>query len=306
MEIFNTIVPIFTVIFLGWIAHQKGFFPKHFVDAANRLVFYIAIPAMIFRAISRASFHQQFSLKVLVIAVFSMTAVYLLSWMSGLMLKMDKNRLGTFIQSSFHCNIGYIAFAVAYYYLGDDGLAATGLFAGFMMILQNFYSVTALTICSGLKRDYKGVGLSIIFQVLLNPIILSAGLGILFSLAQIPLPVVVLRSIDILGGLGLPMALLIIGASLSFGSFQTNLFAVATACVFKLMVLPGLALLLYHILKVPGSECLPVLIILASPTATVSYVMAGEMGGDTKFAATAISLCTILSAVTFLIWLNAT
>jgi predicted permease len=49
---------------------------------------------------------------------------------------------------------------------------------------------------------------------------------------------------------------------------------------------------------------LPGLILLASPTATISYVMAKEMKGDADFAVAAISISTLLSAVTFTAWLN--
>ena len=44
--------------------------------------------------------------------------------------------------------------------------------------------------------------------------------------------------------------------------------------------------------------------LLASPTATVSYVMAREMEGDADFAVAAISVNTLLSAVTFSILLK--
>jgi malate permease and related proteins len=304
IEVFNTIIPIFAVILMGWIAKQKGFFPLHFLGPANRLVYYIAIPAMIFRAVSRASFHQNFSVKILFLGMASMTLIFFLSWSWGTLLKLKKGSLGTFIQSASHCNIGYIAFAVAYYYLGNEGLAKTGLFAGFIMILQNFYSVTALTLCSDNGENSRRKGFQVIGQVLMNPTILSAGAGIVFSVLEISLPVVASRALDILGGLGLPLALLIIGASLSFELMQTKLSAVFSATLIKLLVLPGCACALYSLAGISGPEALPMLIMLSSPTATVAFVMAGEMGGDTDLAATAISICTICSPFTFLIWLN--
>ena len=72
----------------------------------------------------------------------------------------------------------------------------------------------------------------------------------------------------------------------------------------KLVLLPGLAYLLYHMAGTPRTDYLPLLIILASPTATITYVMAGEMNGDRDFAAAAISINTILSAMTFIFWLT--
>ena len=48
----TTIVPIFVIILLGWLARVFGFMRTEFIEAANRLVFYLAIPAMFFRSIS--------------------------------------------------------------------------------------------------------------------------------------------------------------------------------------------------------------------------------------------------------------
>ncbi len=55
MAILNTILPIFLVIFMGWLFHQKGFLPQEFLGPGNRLVFYMAIPAMIFQAVAKAN-----------------------------------------------------------------------------------------------------------------------------------------------------------------------------------------------------------------------------------------------------------
>lgn len=303
-DIFNTIVPIFAISLLGWFARQRGFLPDVFLGPANRLVYYIAIPALIFRAVSRTSFHQQFNLNILLVAAASMTLIWILSWTWGSLLKLKKGSLGTFIQSANHGNTGYIAFAVAFYYLGNEGLAITGLYAGFIMILQNLYSVTALTLCSEKRENILRQGFQIIGCIMMNPTILSAGAGIIFSLLEITLPVVALRSLDILSALGLPMALLIIGASLSFELMQTKMPAVFSATLIKLLALPGFAFAIYALTNMGRSEMLPILIILSSPTATVTYVMAREMGGDMELAVSTISICTMCSSLTFLIWLN--
>jgi predicted permease len=304
MEIFNTIIPIFAVIFVGWFAGYKNFFPKTFLGPANRIVFYIAIPAMIFSAVSKADFHENFNPGALAAALISLTLAYLLAWMAGVGLKLRNGNLGSFIQSSAHSNIGYIAFAVSYYYLGNEGLAATGLFAGFIMILQNLYSVAALVASAGRGKPQRGIGSSILTQITLNPIIISAAGGIFFSVAEISMPLFISRALDILGGMGLPTALLIIGASLSSRLVKTRLAAVLTSCAIKMILLPGIALGLFWLWGIPKAQHLPILIILASPTATVAYVMAGEMGGDPDLAAAVISLCTVLSSATFVFWLH--
>ena len=61
MQILNTIIPIFSVILIGWLARRKGFIPAGFTGPANRLVFYFAIPAMVFAAIAKGSLKTDFN-----------------------------------------------------------------------------------------------------------------------------------------------------------------------------------------------------------------------------------------------------
>jgi malate permease and related proteins len=71
-----------------------------------------------------------------------------------------------------------------------------------------------------------------------------------------------------------------------------------------LLILPALGLTLFLFFDQAPQDYLPALILLASPTATVAYVMAREMGADSDFAVAAISATTVLSAVTFSFWLS--
>ncbi len=304
MQIIATIIPIFLVIFIGWLARKKRFIPDTFLAPANRLVYYLAIPAMIFRAISKASFHEEFNLSVLFITLLSIVAVFLSIWAITTLTGMSRRLKGTFIQCAFHGNLGYIGLAVVFYYLGDPGLAKGGIFAGFIMILQNILAVITLQLHAGKTDQKKGAAGENIRRIVGHPVILSALGGILFSLSGLHLPVIVDRSLVILSGMALPLALLLIGASLSFDLIRARFKEVLSVSAFKLAVMPGLGIFLFKLFSIPAADYLPAFILLAAPTATLTYVMAKEMQGDADFAVAAISGCTLLSAVSFTIWLN--
>jgi len=104
--------------------------------------------------------------------------------------------------------------------------------------------------------------------------------------------------------MALPLALLVIGTSLSFAQIRQQLGLTLYISAFKLILLPALGWTLFVLLHFYRAEYLPALILLASPTATVTYVMASEMGGDPDLATTAISITTLASAVTFTLWLG--
>jgi len=303
MNIISTIVPIFIIIFLGLFAKQKGFITPDFLNQGNRLVYYIAIPAMIFSAISKASLNTQMNLKVIMITLVSLLSISAIAFGTARFLKMAGSSKGTFIQCSFHGNLGYIGLAVAFYYLGDSGFVKAAIIAGFVMILQNILAVIVLQYHSRSNAGPPNM-FDTLKKTMANPVILSALAGILFSLSNVTMPLILDRALDILKGLALPLALLIIGASLSFEKLKPRFLNVMVSSFLKVMVAPTIGLVLFKFFSVHPKDYLPGLIILSSPTATLTYIMAKEIGGDPDFAVAAISICTIISGLTYGVWLS--
>lgn len=303
MQVIATIVPIFFVIFLGWVARKRRFITPEFLGPANRLVYFLSMPALIFSSIAKASFNEQFDALVLFLTLLAAVLLYAGAHLVARIAKMVPARAGAFIQCSGHGNLGYIGLPIALYYLGESGLARAGIIAGFLMILQNLLSVISLQLYDRADKkmpDFKSLGKKIVG----NPVIVGAMAGIVVSALEIPLPRVVRQSIDILGGLAPPMALLLIGASLSMQLIRTHLLPSLVAVSFKLIVLPAAGLLLFSSFHLPASTYLPALILLCSPTATIAYVMAKEMHGDAEFTVAAVSAGTLFSAITFIAWLT--
>ena len=304
MKILSTILPIFFVILLGWAFHQRGFIPQEFLGPSNRLVYYLAIPAMIFRSIARATLTTQFDIRVVLISMMAVLVVFGLAWFAAGFIRVARTgQRGTFVQSTFHGNIGYIALAIAFYALGNEGLARTSIIAGFVMILQNLLAIFILQYYSD-NATIKGKAGLVFLKILGNPIILASVAGIMVSFLGIPIPKVMDQTIEIIGGLALPLALLIIGASLSFDMVRLRIGSVLSASIVKLIVLPGLGFIGFRFLRLSPQDYLPGLLLLATPTATITVVMAHEIDGDMDFAAATVSVSTLLSAITFSLWLK--
>jgi malate permease and related proteins len=302
MEVVTTIVPIFVVILLGWVARRRGFISDDFLDPANRLVYCLSIPALIFGSIAKTSFYQQFDGKVVFLTLLAIIMMYLSALFIARMSQMTTGRTGAFVLTSAHSNVGYIGLPIAYYYLSVDEFASASIVCGFVMIGQNLMSVLFLQMqqishrkVSSLKATIKALSA--------NPVIIGALAGMLVSLLEINLPQVVWRTVDILGGLAPPMALLLIGASLSLQLARNSLPATFGAITIKLLILPATAVVLFRLFHVKPVDYLPAVILLASPAATIIYVMVKGMHYDADFAVTQISLGTLFSAVTFIVWL---
>lgn len=304
MQVFSTIIPIFGVVILGWLARKKGFMPPEFIGPANRLVYYLAIPALIFRAVAKASFRTDFNPTVLLVTTLAAMLAYLSAWLIGRLLPWQPGRIAAFIQCAGHGNHGYIGLPVAFYFLGERGLAKTSILASFLFILQNVLSVMVYQAYATTAGTVQGRWRLIIGKLSRNPIIVSALAGLAVSLLAVPVPTPLQRFLEIMSGLAPPMSLLLIGTSVSLTVMRRNLYSVMGVVCIKIIALPTLGLCLFTALGVPLSDYLPSLILLATPTATVAYVMSKEMHGDAEFASAAISTSTLCSALTYLIWLT--
>ena len=305
MDVALNILPVFLVIFLGAGAKQLGFFPDVFVKAANRVVFYIGIPALLFIKLSSAPFHETFDINLALISSFSVCIVWLLSLVFvrlKIISTLGSASAASFIQTSIHGNIGYIGLAVAFYSLGNNGLSIASFLAPFIIIPQLILSVLSFNIYSERKRKKITSFIKILKNIFLNPIVISALVGIIFSFFGLKLPNFLHSFLEIVSGMALPMALLIIGASLSLSLISKNLYWLFSSSTLKLLFLPGLGVMLLHNAGVHPFSIEVAATLLGAPTATVSVIMSSEMEGDVKFASTAVTLSTFLSLFSLCLW----
>jgi len=302
-QVIVTIIPIFMLIFLGTGARRLGFMEPQFTAPANRLVFHLAIPALVFRALTRASLKEQFDLRLVLMTMAAVLIIVLLTWMFNYRRAAVAGPVkGTFSQAAIHGNLGYIGLAVAFYYLNEADFSQASMLVGFLMLLQNCLAVLLLHFYGHSEKKSRGWGM--FSRVIFNPVILAATAGMICNLSGVHLPVIIDRFLQILSGLALPMGLLLIGASLSPGLLRRWFPLASLSAFLKLVALPGLGLLLYYLAGLQTRAMVPGLILLGAPTATLTFVMAQEMGGEVDLAVASVSFSTIMSALTYALWLG--
>jgi predicted permease len=171
------------------------------------------------------------------------------------------------------------------------------------MILQNMLAVIALQVNSP-ESASEHKFFHLVIKIINNPVIISALAGIIFSASGITMPLLVDRTLQLVSQMALPLALLVMGASLSFGLIYKETILVLVSVLLKLILLPALGWAGFALLSINPVDYLPALILLASPTATIVYVMGNEMHGNPDLATATISISTLVSALTFSFWLK--
>ncbi len=299
----NTILPVFSIILLGYGLKLKGVIPFSYIKPTNQIVYYVAIPAMLFNAIAKTPFGANFHVGAVGCIVATLVVLLLLALVAARALRIEASRRATFVQSCFHGNIGYMSYAIVFYALGDASFARMAILSGFLIVFQNILSIWTLTTYGNRTASRAGTReaprLDILRHAFHNPIILTVFAGLTYSTLGPPMPHPVQQFLNILGGMALPTALLLIGASLSFRSLHGFGKDIVAIGALKLVCLPVLGYAFMRMAHVPDELLLSAIILLASPPATVTYVMAVEMGGDPELAATSVSVLTLISALSY-------
>lgn len=297
MAVIETIAPIFLLIIFGHVIQRLGLVKEQFISEANRFVFLFSLPFLIFTGIARSSLRDVAAGHIFAVLI-PTAAVMILSTVVGFLGGLKKGRLGTFVQTTFHGNVTYIGLAVLLYMIGEEGLRRGSILIGFLILLNNTMAIAVLSWTSQ-KQRHTGRAM---LAVVRSPVIIAAFLGLLVLYFSIPLPGILLRSMTLLGNIALPLALMIIGASMSPGTLRTSLGTSAVISGMKLLVLPYLSVLSCKAIGIPMTDGLTGVLLLATPVATTSYILAHQLGGDTDLASGAVTLSTLLSPVVFGLW----
>jgi len=297
MPVIETIAPIFLIILFGYALKQKGLLKDQFIQEANRFIFLFSLPVLIFTGIMKSDITEVGLVNI--ISVIAPTfAMLCLTFLLALAMGLKKGTRGSFIQTSFHGNITYIGLAVLYYMLGDEGLKKGSILIAFLILVNN---TLAIAVISWASQKHANIWRALA-SIARTPLIIATFLGMTLVYLGIPVPKLLMRSMGILANIALPMALIIIGASMSVGTIRSAIRLSAIVAFMKLMALPFFSYLFCYVFSVSPRDALPGIILLATPTATTSFILANELGGDTELASGVITLSTLLSPLTFVFW----
>ena len=298
IDILRIVLPVFLVIGLGFLLKRIRFVGSDFIVQLNRLIYFIALPALLFYNIAVADFAARFNGLLLVGLLATVFLTFLLSYAYAVLRGYSPEARGSFCQGAFRGNLAYIGLAIVFNAYGAEELATAGILLGFIVPFFNFLAIIALLLPHR-QQDQRMGAVFWARQLSYNPLILASFAGILWSFFKVPMPQVLDRSLDIVAGMALPLALLAIGASFSLEKLRGDLSKALIATSIKIVWLPlGTALFLL-LLGIRGNELAIGVIFAGTPTATAAYIMAQQMKGDAELSGSIIMLSTLLSIFTY-------
>ena len=296
----NATIPIFLVILLGWFLMKIHLISEEFANVANKYVFKVALPVLLFRDIATTSILDDLNVKFVLFCFFGTIIMFCLVWVFALVYCRDKTMIGAFVQGAARGSAAVLGVAFVENICGNSGMAPLMIVAAVPM--YNVISVIALTL-GGRDEVHGTEGIKRAFvNILKNPIIIGIVLGIPFSVFDISIPAIPLRTINYVAQTATPIALIAIGAGFDSRQAITRLKPSIVATTIKLVILPVVFLPIAIKLGFDPSEIVAILIMVGAPATVSGYIMAKNMNNDYVLSSNIIVISTLLSSVTLTMW----
>lgn len=297
----NATVPIFLVIVLGWFLMQIGLFNKEFTKVADKYVFKVALPVLLFKDIATADIRHDFDAEFVVFCMAATSLMFLGTWLLTAVFMKDKSMVGAFVQGAARGSAAVLGIAFVNNIYGSSGMAPLMIVSA--VPFYNIYSVIILTFCSRDAKKGKGNIKKACINVLKNPIIIGIFLGLPFSLLGITIPTIPLKAITSVAQTATPIALLVVGAGFEGKKAIAKLKPTMAATFIKLIGIPLIFFPFAVMLGFRNSELVAILVMLGSPTTVTSYIMAKNMGNDEVLSSSIVVMATLLSSVSLTMWI---
>jgi predicted permease len=142
-------------------------------------------------------------------------------------------------------------------------------------------------------------------HVVLNPLVISTLVGMLLSVLDLRMPTPAATYLGIFADALTPCALFAIGLGLSIGGLRANLGRSLLLSVVKLAIMPLIVYGLSLSLGLDPLYTIAAVICAAVPTAKTVYILAGEYHSEETMVASTISMTTVASILSLVIWMYA-
>lgn len=300
--ILNTLAPVFLLVVLGAGMQRSGFVSASFLKEANRVTYWLGLPALLFSQLA-GSFHEAAGAKVMLGAMFyatlaSIVVGYLVAWA----MRVPEAAAGTFVQGAFRGNLAFVGLPIIFTLpdapLGGGLTARTAavITVAPMMVFYNVAGVVVLLL-SQHPISWKMVR-PFLKQLATTPPLLATIAGVTFAVMGWKLPASVDKTFASLGEMALPLGLLGVGGSIITSRLGGAWRRPLASALVKTVASPILGWGVGRWMGLGALELKMVMILMACPTAIVSYTMAIEMKGDEAIASGAIVLSVLTSVIT--------
>ncbi len=294
------LLPIFSVIFLGWALKRSPLFPDNLWQGIETLTYWVLLPALLLLKLGGTDLGD-YDVGPMTLALIAATVATV-----GVMIVLRRiigqpaGRYVVVLQGAMRQNtyIGLAAVGPLWGVAGET-LAAVGIAA--VIPLANVIAVWTLN--KELSESPPPLR-TLVWRVVTTPIIAACALGVGLNLAGLGLPDVAKVPLELLAAGALPLGLLAVGAGLDFGTLRTGWGSILLSNGLKLIFVPLVTLVVCRLFSADEVTTGVAVLFAALPSSAASYILTRQLGGDHRLMAAILTSQVIMAAVTMPLWVG--
>jgi malonate transporter len=306
MRIADLILPVFAVIVTGWIVGYTGYLSRTLSDGLIHFAYNIAMPALLIVTIAQEPSHSLINGRFLVAfgggSLLSFLLVFGIMSIHGARSLASRTMHG---MAASMTNTGFVALPVLQAIYGPRAVLPAAIATVFVAVVM--FPIAVILLELG-QRDAHGARtppMVTLRHVVLNPMVLSTLIGMLLSVLGLRMPGPVTAYLGILADALTPCALFAIGLGLSIDGLRANIGRASLLSAVKLVIMPLIVYGLSLCLGLDPLYTIAAVICAAVPTAKTAYILAGEYRCEEVLVASTVSLTTLASVISLVVWLYA-
>ncbi|NWK80308.1 AEC family transporter [Aquitalea sp. LB_tupeE] len=287
------LAPIVLLITIGSGLRRSHFLAESFWPQAERLGYYVLLPSLFLHGLATARLDGVpiWAMVATLVCSTVFVAVILVGMRNHL--SVDDPAFTSVFQGGVRFN-NYVGVSAAAGIFGVQGIALAAVANAAIVPTVNVLCVLVFARYSSHGRlSPKKVA----WQLAMNPLVLACIVGIALQVLGMGLPPVVEPVLKALGLASLPLGLLCVGAALEFSAAKSWLRPIGASSAAKFGLMPLATLGACHAFGLSGPVAIAVLLFQSLPTASSSYIMARQLGGDAPLMAGIVAAQTLLAAI---------
>lgn len=295
----EAVIPMFIIIFLGVVIRKAGIISREQGKKFNKVVFLCCFGPLMFTNIYGKESTKAIDPKFIVFTLAVFFALYFLTVLVVLKVEKSPKSRGAMIQAIYRSNFIIMGLPVVQNVFGKGELAVTALIIAIVVPIYNVLAVFTLEIFRGGRPDLRDT----LKNLMKNPIILGAVVGLLAVALNVNVPKVILSPVEMLADAATPFALLLLGVSFDFKTVSVEKRNLAICLVGRLIVYPAVGLIGGALMGFRGVELLTLVAMFAAPSAITSFTMAQQMDSDYELAGNCVIFSSLFSCFTMFMWI---
>lgn len=281
------LLPDFLLIAAGFLLCRYTALNRSVWDGAERLVYYLLFPVLLFNSIVRNPLQPTSMLELAGSGLAVVALGVVLSYALGAVPGVDPRLHASGTQTAFRFN-SYVGLALAERVGGSEGVAYIAVIISLCVPLCNVAAVWPLA---------RHGGHGYLRELVRNPLIVGTVAGLAGNLVGLQFPEAVQTTLHRIGLAALPLGLMAVGAGLRFGALRDAPWLATAFMVIRHALLPAAAVVLVRWVGLPPLQQLVVVAFAALPTASSCYVLAARLGGHGGYVAGLVTVSTLLGMV---------